>query len=125
MEREIEETNRKYELMENQMKTETKDRLEFEKLLEQEIKQKQQLEVGIRLLERDSYEKQDTLEQLQKQLEDTRSINQRLFEEIREKNDKEKERIRKLEESKQAISALRSENENIYEEHERLKTQVN
>ena len=125
MEREIEETNRKYELMENQMKTETKDRLEFEKLLEQEIKQKQQLEVGIRLLERDSYEKQDTLEQLQKQLEDTRSINQRLFEEIREKNDKEKERIRKLEESKQPISALRSENENIYEEHERLKTQVN
>ena len=64
------------------------------------------------------------MEQLQKQLEDTRSINQRLFEEIREKNDKEKERIRKLEESKQAITALRSENENIYEEHERLKTQV-
>ena len=45
MEREIEETNRKYELMEKQMKTETKDRLEFENLLEQEIKQKQQLEV--------------------------------------------------------------------------------
>ena len=46
MEREIEETNRKYELMEKQMKTETKDRLEFENLLEQEIKQKQQLEVN-------------------------------------------------------------------------------
>ena len=75
-------------------------------------------------MERDSYEKQDTLEQLQKQLEDTRSINQRLFEEIREKNDREKERVRKLEESKMAINALRSENENIYEEHERLKTQV-
>ena len=75
-------------------------------------------------MERDSYEKQDTLEQLQKQLEDTRSINQRLFEEIREKNDREKDRVRKLEESKMAINALRCENENIYEEHERLKTQV-
>ena len=41
----------------------------------------------------------DTLEQLQKQLEDTRSINLRLFEEIREKNDKEKIRIKKLEDS--------------------------
>ena len=76
-------------------------------------------------MERDAYEKQDSLDQLQKQLEDTRSINQRLFEEIREKNDREKERIRKLDESKQAISALRTENENIYEEHERLKIQVN
>jgi len=44
---------------------------------------------------------------------------------MRDKNDREKERVRKLEESKQAITALRSENENIYEEHERLKTQVN
>lgn len=66
----------------------------------------------------------DTLEQLQKQLEDTRSINQRLFDEVREKNDRERERLRKLEESKQAISALRSENENIFTEHEKLKIQV-
>ena len=106
-------------------------------MLENEIKNKQQLELGIRMLERDAYEKQgqkldkavssfisDTLEQLQKQLEDTRSINQRLFDEVREKNDKERERLRKLEESKQAISALRSENENIFTEHEKLKIQV-
>ena len=50
-------------------------------------------------MEQDSYEKVDTLEQLQKQLEDTRSINLRLFEEIREKNEKEKVRVKKLEES--------------------------
>ena len=56
-------------------------------------------QLGIRLLEQDSYEKVDTLEQLQKQLEDTRSINLRLFEEIREKNDREKIRIKKLEDS--------------------------
>lgn len=92
-------------------------------MLENEIKNKQQLELGIRMLERDAYEKQDTLEQLQKQLEDTRSINQRLFDEVREKNDRERERLRKLEESKQAISALRSENENIFTEHEKLKIQ--
>lgn len=55
--------------------------------------------LGIRLLEQDSYEKVDTLEQLQKQLEDTRSINLRLFEDIREKNDREKIRIKKLEDS--------------------------
>ena len=55
--------------------------------------------MGIRLLEQDSYEKVDTLEQLQKHLEDTRSINLRLFEEIREKNDREKIRVKKLEDS--------------------------
>ena len=48
----------------------------------------------------------DTLEQLQKQLEDTRSINLRLFEEIREKNEKEKVRVKKLEESHN-VSMLR------------------
>merc|ERR1712131_114144 len=82
--KQIDHLQKQYELLEKQLKTETKDKLEFEKLLEDEIKQKQQLECGIRLLEQDSYEKVDTLEQLQKQLEDTRSINLRLFEEIRE-----------------------------------------
>ena len=57
-------------------------------------------------MEQDSYEKVDTLEQLQKQLEDTRSINLRLFEEIREKNEKEKVRVKKLEESHN-VSMLR------------------
>ena len=124
-------------MLENQVKVETQERLELEKMLENEIKNKQQLELGIRMLERAAYEKQgkmhffilyltslDTLEQLHKQLEDTRSINQRLFDEVREKNDRERERLRKLEESKQAISALRSENENIFTEHEKLKIQV-
>jgi len=75
-------------------------------------------------LEQDSYEKVDTLEQLQKQLEDTRSINLRLFEEIREKNEKEKVRVKKLEESHNALSTLRNESEAIQSEHERLKQQV-
>jgi len=120
---EIDDFKKRYSVLENQVKVETQERLELEKMLENEIKNKQQLELGIRMLERDAYEKQDTLEQLQKQLEDTRSINQRLFDEVREKNDRERERLRKLEESKQAISALRSENENIFTEHEKLKIQ--
>ena len=37
---------KQYEVLEKQLKTETKDKLEFEKLLEDEIKQKQQLEVS-------------------------------------------------------------------------------
>jgi len=36
---------KQYGVLEKQMKTETKDRIELEKLLEEEIKQKQQLEV--------------------------------------------------------------------------------
>ena len=47
MDLEIGEVNQKYNLMESQLKNETKDRLELEKMLEQEIKQKQQLEVNI------------------------------------------------------------------------------
>ena len=58
-------------------------------------------------MEQDSYEKVDTLEQLQKQLEDTRSINLRLFEEIREKSEKEKIRVKKLEESHSVSSWLK------------------
>ena len=46
MDREIEEVNQKYNLMESQLKNETQERLELEKMLEQEIKQKQQLEVS-------------------------------------------------------------------------------
>lgn len=122
-ENKIQQLEKQYGVLEKQMKTETKDRIELEKLLEEEIKQKQQLELGIRLLEQDSYEKVDTLEQLQKQLEDTRSINLRLFEEIREKNEKEKMRIKKLEESHNALSTLRDESEAIQTEHERLKLQ--
>lgn len=120
---EIDDFKKRYSVLEDQVKIETQERLELEKMLENEIKNKQQLELGIRMLERDAYEKQDTLEQLQKQLEDTRSINQRLFDEVREKNHKERERIRKLEDSKQAITALRTENESIFTEHEKLKVQ--
>ena len=38
---------KQYGVLEKQMKTETKDRIELEKLLEEEIKQKQQLEVSL------------------------------------------------------------------------------
>ena len=43
----ITQLEKQYALLEKQMKEETKERLEYEKLLEDEIKQKQQLEVVI------------------------------------------------------------------------------
>ena len=45
MEKEISDARQNYNQIESQLKNETKDRLEYEKMLEQEIKQKQQLEV--------------------------------------------------------------------------------
>ena len=55
---EIDDFKKRYSVLENQVKLEMQERLELEKMLENEIKNKQQLELGIRMLERDAYEKQ-------------------------------------------------------------------
>lgn len=61
-----------------QLKEETLLRLDVEKELEVQIGMKQEMELSMKMLEKDICEKQDALMELRQQLEDMRAINQQL-----------------------------------------------
>ncbi|KAM9360093.1 protein RUFY3 isoform 1-T1 [Symphorus nematophorus] len=61
-----------------QLKEETLLRLDVEKELEVQIGMKQEMELSMKMLEKDVCEKQDALVELRQQLEDLRAINQQL-----------------------------------------------
>ncbi|KAM3867616.1 protein RUFY3 [Diretmus argenteus] len=61
-----------------QLKEETLLRLDVEKELEVQIGMKQEMELSMKMLEKDICEKQDALVELRQQLEDIRSLNQQL-----------------------------------------------
>uniref|UniRef100_A0A669ED99 RUN and FYVE domain containing 3 n=1 Tax=Oreochromis niloticus TaxID=8128 RepID=A0A669ED99_ORENI len=61
-----------------QLKEETLLRLDVEKELEVQIGMKQEMELSMKMLEKDVCEKQDALVELRQQLEDLRAINQHL-----------------------------------------------
>ncbi|XP_029402123.1 RUN and FYVE domain-containing protein 1 isoform X2 [Mus pahari] len=58
-----------------QLKEEKKARLELEKELELQIGMKTEMEIAMKLLEKDTHEKQDTLVALRQQLEEVKAIN--------------------------------------------------
>ncbi|CAG5132021.1 unnamed protein product, partial [Candidula unifasciata] len=62
-----------------QLEDETKLRLDVEKELELQIGMKTEMEVALRLLEKDIHEKQDTVIGLRKQLDDIKTINLDLY----------------------------------------------
>lgn len=61
-----------------QLKEETQLRLDVERELEVQIGMKQEMELSMKMLEKDVCEKQDALVELRQQLEDLRAINQQL-----------------------------------------------
>uniref|UniRef100_A0A8D0KW39 RUN and FYVE domain-containing protein 1 n=1 Tax=Strix occidentalis caurina TaxID=311401 RepID=A0A8D0KW39_STROC len=62
-----------------QLKEEKKNRLELEKELELQIGMKTEMEIAMKLLEKDTHEKQDTLVALRQQLEEVKAINLQMF----------------------------------------------
>uniref|UniRef100_A0A8C5UE62 RUN and FYVE domain containing 1 n=1 Tax=Malurus cyaneus samueli TaxID=2593467 RepID=A0A8C5UE62_9PASS len=62
-----------------QLKEEKKVRLELEKELELQIGIKTEMEIAMKLLEKDTHEKQDTLVALRQQLEEVKAINLQMF----------------------------------------------
>ncbi|XP_075020801.1 RUN and FYVE domain-containing protein 1 isoform X2 [Calonectris borealis] len=62
-----------------QLKEEKKMRLELEKELELQIGMKTEMEIAMKLLEKDTHEKQDTLVALRQQLEEVKAINLQMF----------------------------------------------
>ncbi|XP_049634190.1 RUN and FYVE domain-containing protein 1 [Suncus etruscus] len=65
-----------------QLKEEKKVRLELEKELELQIGLKTEMEIAMKLLEKDTHEKQDTLVALRQQLEDVKAINLQMFHKV-------------------------------------------
>ncbi|XP_051870817.1 RUN and FYVE domain-containing protein 1 [Pristis pectinata] len=62
-----------------QLKEEKRLRMELEKELELQVSLKQEMETAMKLLEKDTHEKQDTLVALRQQLEEVKAINLQMF----------------------------------------------
>lgn len=62
-----------------QLKEEKRVRMELEKELELQIGMKTEMEIAMKLLEKDTHEKQDTLVALRQQLEEVKAINLQMF----------------------------------------------
>lgn len=65
-----------------QLKEEKKVRLDLEKELELQIGMKTEMEIAMKLLEKDTHEKQDTLVALRQQLEEVKAINLQMFHKV-------------------------------------------
>lgn len=65
-----------------QLKEERKACLELEKELELQIGMKTEMEIAMKLLEKDTHEKQDTLVALRQQLEEVKAINLQMFHKV-------------------------------------------
>ncbi|XP_055395182.1 RUN and FYVE domain-containing protein 1 isoform X2 [Bubalus kerabau] len=65
-----------------QLKEERKARVELEKELELQIGMKTEMEIAMKLLEKDTHEKQDTLVALRQQLEEVKAINLQMFHKV-------------------------------------------
>ncbi|XP_036913897.1 RUN and FYVE domain-containing protein 1 [Sturnira hondurensis] len=67
-----------------QLKEEKRVRLELEKELELQIGMKTEMEIAMKLLEKDTHEKQDTLVALRQQLEEVKAINLQMFHRVQD-----------------------------------------
>ncbi|KAI4821239.1 hypothetical protein KUCAC02_029181 [Chaenocephalus aceratus] len=105
-----------------QLKEETLLRLDVEKELEVQIGMKQEMELSMKMLEKDVCEKQDALMELRQQLEDLRVINQQLSHKSQSADvgSKQKsEAISRLEEKINQISGTVKQMETRYKQAER------
>ncbi|KAL3062449.1 protein RUFY3 isoform X2 [Trematomus bernacchii] len=105
-----------------QLKEETLLRLDVEKELEVQIGMKQEMELSMKMLEKDVCEKQDALMELRQQLEDLRVINQQLSHKSQsaDAGSKQKsEAISRLEEKINQMSGTVKQMETRYKQAER------
>ncbi|XP_030639707.1 RUN and FYVE domain-containing protein 1 [Chanos chanos] len=73
-----------YSVVWNQYKEEKRIRQELQKELELQLNLKQEMEVAMKLLEKDTHEKQDTLVALRQQLDQVKSLNLQMFNKAQE-----------------------------------------
>ncbi|EZA52929.1 RUN and FYVE domain-containing protein [Ooceraea biroi] len=80
----ITETTAEMEELRSRVESEKKFRHDLEKELELQISMKSEMEVAMKLLEKDIHEKQDTIISLRRQLEDIKLINLEMYKKLQE-----------------------------------------
>ncbi|XP_033214289.1 RUN and FYVE domain-containing protein 2-like isoform X2 [Belonocnema kinseyi] len=80
----ISETTVELEEVRSRLESEKKHRLELEKEVDLQISIKSEMEVAMKLLEKDIHEKQDTIVSLRRQLDDIKQINLEMYKKLQE-----------------------------------------
>ncbi|KZC09431.1 Protein RUFY3 [Dufourea novaeangliae] len=80
----ITETTQEIEELRSRLESEKKQRQDVEKELELQISMKSEMEVAMKLLEKDIHEKQDTIVSLRQQLDDIKLINLEMYKKLQE-----------------------------------------
>ncbi|XP_060783236.1 RUN and FYVE domain-containing protein 1 [Neoarius graeffei] len=100
-----------YNVVWKQYKEEKRIRQELQKELELQVGLKQEMEVAMKLLEKDIHEKQDTLAALRQQLDQVKSLNLQMFNKAQDTNSvvlrKEEEAVRLEEKMKKMETAMK------------------
>ncbi|XP_055971650.1 RUN and FYVE domain-containing protein 1 [Sorex fumeus] len=100
-----------------QLEEEKKVRRELEKELELQIGMKTEMEIAMKLLEKDTHEKQDTLVALRQQLEDVKAINLQMFHRVQTAENslqQKNEAIKALEDkTSQVVSSMKQMEERL------------
>uniref|UniRef100_A0A671UHW4 RUN and FYVE domain containing 3 n=1 Tax=Sparus aurata TaxID=8175 RepID=A0A671UHW4_SPAAU len=102
-----------------QLKEETLLRLDVEKELEVQIGMKQEMELSMKMLEKDICEKQDALVELRAQLDDMRVINQQLSHKSQVSSKQKSEAITRLEEKINQMTGTVKQMETRWKQAER------
>nr|XP_046178876.1 RUN and FYVE domain-containing protein 1-like isoform X2 [Oncorhynchus gorbuscha] len=106
-----------YSVVWKQYQEEKRIRQELERELELQIGLKQEMEMAMRLLEKDTHEKQDTLQALRQQLDQVKTLNLQMFHKTQ---DCEREAQRKQEEEGQLEEKINQMKTTIKEMEQRL-----
>ncbi|CAL8236444.1 unnamed protein product [Arctogadus glacialis] len=92
-----------YNVVWTQYKEEKRIRQELERELELQVGLKQEMEVAMRLLEKDTHEKQDTLAALRLQLDQVKTLNLQMFHKAQ---DSQREAVKKQQEASQLEESM-------------------
>ncbi|KAJ8406129.1 hypothetical protein AAFF_G00310170 [Aldrovandia affinis] len=110
-----------------QYKEEKRIRQELEKELELQVGLKQEMEVAMKLLEKDTHEKQDTLAALRQQLDQVKTLNLQMFNKAQDTNrvvQKREEEASQLEERMNVMALAMKELEDRLQSSERTHRQA-
>ncbi|XP_010895928.2 RUN and FYVE domain-containing protein 1 [Esox lucius] len=106
-----------YSIVWKQYQEEKRIRQELERELELQVGLKQEMEMAMRLLEKDTHEKQDTLQALRLQLDQVKTLNLQMF---NKSQDCEREAQRKHEEARQLEEKMSQMESTMKEMEQRL-----
>uniref|UniRef100_A0AAQ5XTK2 RUN and FYVE domain containing 2 n=1 Tax=Amphiprion ocellaris TaxID=80972 RepID=A0AAQ5XTK2_AMPOC len=111
-----------YNEAQRQLKEECQLRQDVENELVVQVSMKQEMELAMKLLEKDIHEKQDTLIGLRQQLDEVKAINVEMYQKMQVRTQKKNDVISRLEEKTNQITATMKQLEQRLQEAERHRT---